>query len=294
MEVTQLNTKEISEIQSKAEQAIAYEFPFDSKLYECVVSELGQKEYQLSFKWSKSEFIVFSVLVSPENQPKVTFNSEHTLDEYYRHLCQVFDGFYRNWSVENKAWFADILPAHLSLDQFRANALHPEWVWEMPSFAILITAHVHGIPDSSALPQDKAYTIAETFARKYMGDAESDIHGSTVSTYYFIDQISKPKWVFRFYNGSIRLTEVWLDAYSGNPSNLSRDAAFQISKQWLLDQKRMNESTIDTFIWSSYLFTNEIGEDVWVFKVLHSNLKEPIELWVSDTTGLLLSNYNVN
>lgn len=289
LSVTQHNTQEISEIQSIADQAIAHEFPFEPKLYECVVTVIGKNEYQLNYHWKRSDFEIFSVLVRPDKQLEISFNSEHTLNDYYRHLRRVFDGFFRNWSVEDKAWFADILPAHLLLDQYREHTLHPDWSWEMPSFAITIMAHAHGIPDSGAIPQDKAYELAENFARKYLGDAEKDIYGSTVSTFYYTDDNSKPKWVFRFYKGSIRLTEVWLDAHSGNPSQTSRDAAFQTCKKWLIDQRMMDEATIDSFIWASYLQNNGVGEGIWVFKVLLSNLKEPIELRVSDTTGLLLS-----
>lgn len=203
------------EAQRLAEDAIRADYPFERALYDCTGYRNADESLLFEYSWCQSTEVIFSATVDLDGSIEVMYNDLYSLDNYYDELCLIYKGLFRNWPIEDKAWFASILPAHCTLENFRVLWKHPEWAAPEIHFSQPILMHHHGIPDEKAIPEKKALQLAkDALVQTAQADLEK-LNACIISTYYYLDQPNQPQWVFQFWARSKKLNEVWLDAYTG-------------------------------------------------------------------------------
>jgi len=203
------------EAQRLAEDAIRADYPFDRALYDCTGYRNADESLLFEYSWCQSTEVIFSATVDLDGSIEVMYNDLYSLDNYYDELRLIYKGLFRNWPIEDKAWFASILPAHCTLENFRVLWKHPEWAAPEIHFSQPILMHHHGIPDEKAIPEKKALQLAkDALVQTAQADLEK-LNACIISTYYYLDQPNQPQWVFQFWDKSQKINEVWIDAYTG-------------------------------------------------------------------------------
>ena len=187
------------EARQLAEDAIRADYPFDPTLYDCTGSRKADGSLMLEYRWCQSMEVIFSSKVTSDGAVEVTYNDSYSLDNYYDELRWIYKGLFRNWPIEDKAWFASVLPAHCTLEKFRVLWKHPEWAVPEIHFAQPILMHHHGIPDEKAIPENTALQLAkDALVQTVQTDLEK-INACMISTFYYLDQPNQPQWVFQFW-----------------------------------------------------------------------------------------------
>lgn len=210
-----------------AESAIQEIYPYNSRLYRSTADRLPDGGTQLTFCWIGSETPIFIVKVSANNICEVTYNDAYSAEEYYDGLRWKLDGLFRNWSITDKAVFAEVLPDLCELEEYRQLRKYPRYLPTEPYFSASILQHQYSIPDEDALPQEVALSRAQSaLASQYhVGDAEMNDY--TICPYYYVDQPENPLWVFRFWKRTSLLYKVSVDPYSGDVAVLEPEAIIQ-------------------------------------------------------------------
>ena len=204
-----------NEAQQLAEDAIRADYPFERALYDCTGYRKADGSLLLEYRWCQSTEVIFSVRIGLDGSVEVTYNDSYSLDNYYDELRWIYKGLFRNWPIEDKAWFASVLPAHCTLENFRVLWKHPEWAAPEIHFAQPILTHHHGIPDEKAIPEDTALQLAKDVLVQEAQVDLKKLNDCIISTYYYLDQPNQPQWVFQFWARSKKFNEVWMDAYTG-------------------------------------------------------------------------------
>lgn len=278
-----------TDLRQAAEAEIAAQYPFDAALYDCVES-VEESGPVLHFRWHGMEQDIFTAAATDAGAFEIAYHSEISLDDYYDWLCREKDDSFRFWTIQEKAQFAALLPAHRELEAFRQTYGHPEWHACPVLLAESILMHHQSLPDESAIPEDAALAAAKAHLIESGRSTEDALAQLRVAAYYFDDsmsdqQTSYGQWVFRFYDRAKAEYTVWMDAHTGAFSRMQEKDAEALARQRLCELMHMSAADADSLVLYAYFV--QTSQPYWIFRALCPNLPIP-DVLVDDATGKAL------
>lgn len=210
--------------QEKLENVAVY----DPRLYTCTADTAQEGTMVFSFKWKYSNVAIYTVSV-PENldedQTKVIYNTDHSMDDYYGELCSAFcpeGGFFGDWTLEQKAWLSSVIDAHWELEVFRTHTVNAEWMpYKYPLFDRLLEKERCGLPDENCISETAALLIAARYAEQNQTLSSLKPWKKT-QTFYLINNPDRPVWCIRFWKDIDHVYDVTMDAHTGEIQKCSK------------------------------------------------------------------------
>ena len=164
---------------------------------------------------AESEWDAF-VREKAEDIVATKFTSEYGINDYYEDCLEEY-GIFRYWTIEQKNWFAGLLPHLIEAENERLETYHPGWANSMP-FADSILNWRYGVLQPDYISEESARGKALEFLLNDCGKdcSQDQLSVNLYTGHWKMGQFPAPFWVLRFYDKTKEDAEVWINALTGS------------------------------------------------------------------------------
>lgn len=270
-------------LRQKAEQAIEAEYPFCSELYDCTV-QFTQKDAQLLFCLKQSEKIIYEVIISADSNCCVIYHDDYSLDDYWDDLIRQRGQHFAFWSVEDKYWFASILPELVHLQTFRDTHDHPEWLPHISKFVYGIKAHTYSLPKENELSEEQAIRIARDAAVRTGEIVPSVLINARTASYFYRDE-DVAQWRIGFFSSETAnpIGTIWVNAISGEACYMLEEKAITLAREALIASGKVQEFHVARRSFDAHYYGG--STPFWQIVNLTEAPAVQMEVTVNDQTG---------